>query len=522
MSDFTDALVNKLAPDTQVAPIITPNDQIAESEMLFAEQIGNKLLEQINGAVLTAAPIRFTDTTNSPFSIADIGRYIVIRSGVNVGTYRVASFVDVNNVDMENTDGTSPVFTTQTGIDYAIHDEPSLESNLNHMITQLREIVDPSQDWFQNMPKAFNPNDTDSGNIKNEKMNLKVLSDNWYGTHTKVIDVVANLSPTNTDTGLLFTTSLGYGDAADRRGLVIQDSIGNAYHDEIALASIILGKHKVTISDVLTGQEFFNVAGNLVYGVLQDGADHTGAGEGTDVFIKFVEDVAGVPTAYTWVTGDPTSILAYMPYRKRRTELLEYDERRYMVAGIVGDAEQSQDIAEIREALGIGDGDGAGDFDLTNTTNFFPFSTLNLATATMEDIVNSLNQEIGDRDYTTNNFLTDGETITESLEALDIALGGASGIKSKILERLSANVGKGVAHTIPFASGTDAAITTYLQDTTNNGLNMDIYVGGNKLIPDSSASTTDGDYEETSSTSITFRFNVNKLQVIEYVIRDTV
>ena len=520
MSDFTDALINKLTPDAQIAPLISPNDSIAESEMVYAEQLGQKLVEHTDGDVLGAAPVNFQDTTNSPFSIADIGRYIVIRSGANIGTYRVSVFNSASSVDCEETDGSAPVFVNQTTIDYAIHEEPSLEGSINYALTQLKQIVDPSSDWFQDMPRAFDPTDTDGGSTANEKMSLKVLADNWYGKHTKITDIVTpSFAVSDTDTGSLFLTSLTYADDADRRGLIIQASTG-AYHDEVALASITLGLHKVTLVDVTTGNEFFNAAGNLVYGVLQDGADNSGTGEGTDVFIKFVEDVAGVPTAYTWVAAtDPANVQAYLPDRKRRTEMTEYDERRFMIAGIVGDAEQAQDISEIRSALGLSDGEDAGDWDLTNTTASFPFSELTLGTATMEDIVNKLNEEIGSRVYTEDNFLTDGETITESLDAIDQALGSVGSLKSKIVERVTVDIAKGAAHTLPFATGSDALITTYLLDTGDRGLNMDVYVAGKKLVPDSAAGS-DGEYEETSNTQVTFRFKVKAGQIIEYVIKD--
>ncbi|RLA38693.1 MAG: hypothetical protein DRR06_20345 [Gammaproteobacteria bacterium] len=271
--------------------------------------------------------------------------------------------------------------------------------------------------------------------------------------------------------------------------------------------------------DVLTDAEFQDASGNLIYGVLQDGADHSGAGEGTDVFIKFVYDNAGTPTNYTWTATDPANVIAYMPQRKRRSELLEYDDRRQFVSSVVGDAELAEDIAEIRDALGIGDGDESGDWDLTNTGNYFPFSDL-AADETMEDIVNVLNQEIGSRDYTAENYVNDGETITASIDALDQALANLTGVKSKIIERVSAAIPKGTAHTIPFASGSDVGITTYKLDTGYRALYMNVYVAGKKLIPDSAAATTDGEYDETSNTQVTFRFGVGVGQIIEYDIVD--
>lgn len=519
MSDYVDVLVNKLMPDWQIAPMIQLDDKIAEARMIYAEQLGLRLATHSGtGSVATADSDRFTDS-GTPFSIADIGRYIVIDTGgANDGIYRIATFVDSSNVDCVTPDGSDPGFTDEDDFDWELYEEPSLDSSLSYMITQINAIIDSSGDWFQDMPRAFDPSDTDGSNTKNEKIDLKTLSDNWYGTKTKIIDVLTDpISVSASDTGALYLTSLGYADAADRRGLVIQASTGS-YYDEVALASIVLGKHKVMLIDVLTDAEFTDSSGNLIYGVLQDGVDNGGSGEGTDVFIKFVYDNAGTPTNYTWTASDPANIIAYMPQRKRRTELEEYDDRRAFVSSVVGDAEQAEDIAEIRDALGIADGEGAGDWDLTNTGNYFPFSELG-GSPTMEEIVNKLNEEIGNRDYTAENYVTDGQTITASIDALDQALAQA-GIKSKIIERVSTAITKGTVHTIPFASGSNPAITTYKLDTGYRGLFMDVYVGGKKLVPDSGASATDGEYDETSNTQVTFRFVVAAGQIIEYIIKD--
>jgi hypothetical protein len=521
MSDFIDALINKITPDEMIAPPLLPIDTIVESEMQLAEQVGRKLAEAADGAVLAADSDRFADSTNSPFSAADIGRYINILSGANAGLFRIVAFVDASNVDCVAVDGTDPSFVDQSGISYAIHDEPSLEEFMNYMLTQTREIIDPANDWFDAMPKAFDPSNTDGSDTANEKMNLKVLADNWYGSKTKIIDILTgSIAVSSSDIGALHLTSLSYADPSDRRGLVIQSSVANAgsYQDEVALSGITLGKHKVMLIDVATDAEFMDASGNLIYGVLQDGADHSGSGEGTDVFIKFVYDNAGVPTAYTWGADDPANIIAYIPQRKRRSELSEFDDRRAFVSSVVGDAEQAEDIEEIRDALGIADGEGAGDWDLTNTGNFFPFSELGVD-PTMEDIVNKLNEEIGSRDYTDENIVTDGQTITESIDALDKFV-GQGGYKTKIIERVTSLISKNSAHTIPFASGSDALITSYKQDTAHFGRYMEIRVAGVKLVPDSSAIAVDGQYEETSSTTFTPRFNIRPGQIIEYIVID--
>jgi hypothetical protein len=59
---------------------------------------------------------------------------------------------------------------------------------------------------------------------------------------------------------------------------------------------------------------------------------------------------------------------------------------------------------------------------LTNTGNYFPFSDLPDATPSVVETVNTLNEQIGNRDYT-GPHLTDGQTITASLQALSSAVG---------------------------------------------------------------------------------------------------
>lgn len=523
MSTFTDKLVNKISPDEQIASLYRYSDNISEAEKAI---IAEKLGLPISGAAGTAGEEGgtlndFVDATYNAFSEAHVGRWIrifVSTGSTNNGFYHIDAFTSASTVKI------SPALPgADDSMEWQMYEEPSLATDMELMLTQIREMINPSSDWFQNMPRGFDPANTDGSNTKNEKISLKVLADNWYGSHTKIVDILFNdggagYAVATSDTGVLLTTALGYADPADRRGLVIQASTANSgsYYDEVALASIIYAKHKVTVVDALTGNEFKDANGNVIYGVLQDGSDHSGSGEGTDVFVKFVSDVAGTPTAYTWTANDPANVLLYVPQRKKRTELNEYDERRILVAGVVGDAELTEDISQIRSALGIADGEEAGDWDWTNTTAAYPLQS---DPATAEGAINALNDAIGDRQYTENNYITDGETITDSLDALDLAIASA-GVKSKIVERVTVDIARGVSHTIPFASGSDSGVTTYKVDSGYRGLYMDVYVGGAKLVPDSSASLQDGEYEETSNTAVTFRFKVKAGQIIEYIIRD--
>lgn len=533
MSIYTDKLVNKLTPDEQIASLFTYNDTVSEAEKArVAEKVGLSVASGTSGVTSAASP-NFVDATYAAFTLGDAHRWLYVTGtsgGVQDGFHYISEYVSASTVK------TATTFTaSDSGLSWTMYREPNLQDDINIAITQLRQIIDPTYDWFQPMPRAFDPADTDGSNTKNEKMSLKVLADNWLGTKTEILDVITNpISVTNGDTGKLYVTSLTYADPADRRGLVIQASTANAgsYFDEVALASIVLGKHKVMLEDAVNGDEFQDSSGNVIYGVLQDGADNSGTGEGTDVFIKFVHDVVGVPTAYTWTAADPASIKAYLPQRKKVSEMLEYDRRRAFVSSIVGDAETHEDIANLWAALGLADGENAGDWDINFLTDYYPLATLATAgvlngTVTAEDMFNALNEEIGDRLYTDNNIISDGETITESLDKLDQVL-ASSGLKAKIIERVTSDITRGTAHNVPFTAGVNVnvynpnSITTYRVDSTNNvGLYMDIWVGGKKLVPDSGTSTQDGEYDETSNTSWTPRFTIKSGQIIEYVVKDT-
>jgi len=614
MSVYTDKLVNRITPDQQITNLITYKDDITEAQKaIIAETMGLLVASGSNGT--DGGTLNdFIDATYGAFTEGDAQRWIRIygSSNGNDGWYYIDTYVSATAVTLD------PALTaSETGLTWDLHSEPNLQDDINVAITQLREIVDPSSDWFQNMPRSFDPSDTDVASVKNEKMNLKVLADNWYGSKTKIVpqlmDNDGDVYPVDTgDTDVLLQTTIGYAAAADRRGLCIFASAGNTYFDEGGIDEVC----KVDVIDKTTGDEFFGSNGSVVYGKLVDGADstyaaaygknlnlagldasnynvkidvddagavevdvtgdagvggsyslatvvsninaalagtpasdvsgqlvikgssevelqvpsgndatlelfgvtegstytYTNSGETTDVQVKFY-DASG---AYTWVAADPTEIYFLIPRRYRRIELTEYDERRQWVGRVLGDAEIAQDIAEIRDALGIIDGESSGDWDWTNTTAYY---LLDADPATAEDAINDINDGVGNRDYTAENYVNDGETITASIDALDQAIASA-GIKSKIIERVSSNIQKGTTHTIPFASGSTPAITTYKLDTNYFGLYMDIYVGGVKLVPDSSGSAMDGEYEETSNTQVTFRFNVRKGQIVEYLIRD--
>lgn len=94
----------------------------------------------------------------------------------------------------------------------------------------------------------------------------------------------------------------------------------------------------------------------------------------------------------------------------------------------------------------MNDGDKSLVGHLTNTGNYFPFVNLPDVTPSVVEALNTLNAQIGNRDYT-GAVLTDGQTITASLQALSNAITASSVVRT--IERLSGDVSANVSHTLP-------------------------------------------------------------------------
>lgn len=190
------------------------------------------------------------------------------------------------------------------------------------------------------------------------------------------------------------------------------------------------------------------------------------------------------------VSRHPGNFDFYNGDRYRLDQLSETAGRTTLIGGIVSDASLTEDIYEIREFIGAADGDTTP--NLTNTGADYVWSDLpNSSDTNVEECLNELNEQIGDRQYT-GTILNDGETITASLQALASAISSSS--LTRVIERLTSSVPKQTAHTLPGGN-------TYTLDGTNNGVNM--YVFWRKLLRDPGSVANDDDYAETSTTQIT-------------------
>ena len=190
------------------------------------------------------------------------------------------------------------------------------------------------------------------------------------------------------------------------------------------------------------------------------------------------------------VSRHPGNLDFYNGDRYRLDQMSETAGRTTLIGGIVSDAALTEDISEIREFIGAADGDTTP--NLTNTGSDYVWSDLaNSSDTDVEECLNELNEQIGDRQYT-GTILNDGETITASLQALASAISSSS--VTRVIERLTSAIPKQTAHTLPGGN-------TYTLDGTNNGANL--WVFWRKLLRDPGSVANDDDYAETSTTQIT-------------------
>jgi len=231
----------------------------------------------------------------------------------------------------------------------------------------------------------------------------------------------------------------------------------------------------------------------------------TGANNGTFVIVSVqsgtavtVQNHAAVsegPTAsVTWTQHSvtvPTFVNLTYGFNERLDQLDQNAFRFPFVSGLVGDADLRHDITDLQSTIGSADGATSLAGLLTNTGNFFPFLNLGTATPSVVIALNTLNTQIGNRDYT-GSILTDGQTITASLQALSAAISASS--VTRYIERLAADVTANTAHTLPGGA-------VYVLDGTNNGIGLWVFWRG--ILRDPGTVVNGDDYAETSTTSVT-------------------
>jgi hypothetical protein len=428
-----------------------------------------------------------TVTGLTGFADTDIGTFLTLsgtNSVGNSGTFLIVAYVGATQIDILNPSGVSPdgyngaIVWTQRG-------PYTLEDDLNYARTDRTAIKGVA--YYNAIPTYTRPT-----------ANTTYVPANLANIATKTTDargfiLTRAFYDGYTTAGYTQTTISATG-ALKHAGSPATDQTGVPVFD----AGPYTGDWKscfVDINDGYAGTEMLVQTGihigERIFGITYAGASTSP----NSVEVRFYScpigsDIATSSTAYTWEAGLPDKITIFYGFFDR-LDLLPDDAFRTIVSlGLQSDGYVLQQIDNILLTLGTNH-NNTFLTGLTNLTAYYPFYNLPDATPSVTEAFNTLNEQIGNRNYT-GAILTDGYTITASLQQLANAITSAV---IRTIERLSADINANTAHTLPGG-------LTYTQDGTNNGQNLWVFTRG--VLRDPGNVASGNDYAETSTSQITF------------------
>lgn len=256
--------------------------------------------------------------------------------------------------------------------------------------------------------------------------------------------------------------------------------------------------------------------------------------EGDAVFKEYIDDLwsftgdSNNVTSPTWtntsgfypLTGDPTDLVSAINDINASVGDATYNTT-YLTNG--------EDITASLDKLGLGIDSNDTDIGGINSS----LSTINgeissLQTNVSGNAVNistnasgiaALEAAIGSSTgtdgltYSSTNYVTDNTSLLVAIGDLDAAVTGFSG--DKYVEELLSDITAGVEHPTP-------GIYTPVSTAGQEGNNMDIYLDGQLLAASTGAAgvNADRDYSETTTSGVTFTFDIPSGEVLTYIIRD--
>ncbi len=387
-----------------------------------------------------------------------------------------------------------------------------LEHDMNVIRTMLKQLKGTTN-WFDDPGTYFDPLTTTSGGLETKQLTLSGIKGTTLDSHTIIIPVVDDNVGAGYDVtlsgGYLLPISTAYSTQTDRRGLPIYAANPSIDGPDEGGIYEVCG---IDVIDTSTEAEFYNGSGDLIYAYFHNGVDYGGSGSTSDVYAKFYAN--GQP--YTLSGTDPANVLFIYPRRKIFGELYEYEWLRTdFVSSWEGEVEIIQYVEDLWNFTGALD--DVVDPTWTGTENFYILGGI----TSLEAGVNGFNNEIGNRNYTQNYYITDGDTVTDSLEDLDIAIKNAEniaalGISQRYIKELTAGISAGSLYSLPYS-------IIYTPDSTagQEGSNMDVFVNGQLLSADTgvNGANADKDYGETTTSGITFRFDISQGSNIVFMVK---
>jgi len=396
----------------------------------------------------------------------------------------------------------------------------SLEEDTN-VIRTLMNQVKGTINWYDSIPKYFDPTDTDVSNTQNKDADLNNFANNTLDAKTIIVAVSddnsgSGYTVSGTTNGILLApVTTNYADTANRLGLPIFASTANngSYYDEAGDDNVC----RVDIINTSNDAEFVTTSGYVVYAKFHDGADFSGTGEGNDVFARLYAN--GELIDMSSVSGTVTNIAFIYPVRKRLSDMQEHEWLRTdFISSWEGDFELIEDIQNLWSYTGSSNNVGTVEGTWNNTTASY---LLQSDPSSLKAAIDAINNGVGSRLFAEENYITDGSNITTALDSLDqelkdLADSISAGVGEKYVESVASLLSKNTPHTLPYS-------LTFTPDATagREGKNMDIFVDGQLLAADtgSNGANADRDYGETSSTQVTFRFNIQAGRNVTYIVR---
>lgn len=509
-ASYADAIPTYERPDAIGTPVSANLTNLAGNTLDSKAVVDNLILPGVLRPSITglAGTVAIADetltTTNFHFTANDLDSFVTLTEGTATGaagTYRIKAVTDGQTVEL---DGLNP---SGAGTVTAV-----LEPDLKGLLTSIGyadavnrlgvPIADSgAEDETEYAATFADVIDTNLGGGIVEEDGDRIFARSFGD------EVDPNATVTNEGTRVFVQLYTGPNTGAATVSLLEPIAGRNG-----AAASLTNGSTNVT---GLTGMVSEDVGRYLtIWDVAVDGNQRhaliTSVVSATEVTVagaNFATD-ANDGSIRWQVSRHSGALNFYVGNRVRADQRSETAGRTTLIGGIISDSELVQDIAEIRQAMGIADGVDNLSGLLTNTGANFVFSDLPDAEPSVVEALNTLNAQIGDRTYT-GSILTSGETVAASLQALSNAVSSASVVR--VIQRITVLQPGGTPITIPGGN-------TYTPDGTNNGQNMDVHIS--ELLKDPGPATTGSNsYEETSITQITPYKNVNPNTSINYHIR---
>lgn len=415
----------------------------------------------------------------------------------NNGVFLIVNFDSGTSVDISNPNAVAG----DAGLTWTQRNPYTLEDDLNYERTD-RTLI-KGVPYYQNVAPYTRPTAT---NV-NVPMNLT----NILGKTTDAVSYNINraffgvaVEDGYTQVTLTSVGNFKHSDPIDNTGIPCFDAAPFTGDWTSCYVHIVDGYDTGSELVVLSGPN----AGERIFGETYNGASTSPDSVEVHFYsAPFSSDYTGTHTPYTWETGQVDTINMLYAYNERLDQVDVNGFRSVPALGILTDAALANSVNNILETLGSTTSTTSLNGLLTNTTTYFPFFNLPNATPTVVDALNTLNEQIGDRNYT-GPYLTSGQTITASLQALSNSI-SASHV-TRTIERLAAAIPANTVHTLPGG-------ITYTLDGTDNGQYLWVYARG--ALKDPGAVSGGNDYAETSTTSITFYNQQKATDHINYFIK---